>query len=53
MNEIQNGVKNKKGNTVKVVLIIVLLILLIASMSFTVYDKFIKKDNTVNNQQTQ
>ena len=53
MNEIQNGVKNKKGDTVKVVLIIVLLILLIASMSFTVYDKFIKKDNTVNNQQTE
>ena len=53
MNEIQNGVKNKKGDTVTVVLIIVLLILLIASMSFTVYDKFIKKDNTVNNQQTE
>ena len=46
MNEIQNGVKNKKGDTVKVVLIIVLLILLIASMSFTVYDKFIKKENS-------
>ena len=53
MNEIQNGVKTKKGDTVKVVLIIVLLILLIASMSFTVYDKFIKKDNTVNDQQTE
>ena len=37
-----NEIKNKKGDTVKVVLIIVLLILLIASMSFTVYDKFIK-----------
>ena len=48
-----NEVKNKKGDTVKVVLIIVLLILLIASMSFTVYDKFIKKDNKVNNQQTE
>ena len=41
-----NEIKNKKGDTVKVVLIIVLLILLIASMSFTVYDKFIKKDNS-------
>ena len=41
-----NEIKNKKGDTVKVVLIIVLLILLIASMSFTVYDKFIKKENS-------
>ncbi len=41
-----NEIKNKKGDTVKVVLIIVLLVLLIASMSFTVYDKFIKKDNS-------
>ena len=36
-----NEIKNKKGDTVKVVLIIVLLVILIASMSFTVYDKFI------------
>lgn len=41
-----NEIKNKKGDTVKVVLIIVLLVLLIASMSFTVYDKFIKKENS-------
>ena len=41
-----NEIKNKKGDTVKVVLIIVLLILLIASMSFTIYDKFIKKENS-------
>ena len=41
-----NEIKNKKGDTVKVVLIIVLLILLIASMSFTIYDKFIKKANS-------
>ena len=39
-------IKNKKGDKVKIVLIIVLLVLLIASMSFTVYDKFIKKENS-------
>ncbi len=47
-----NEIKNKKGDTVKVVLITLLVVLLVGCISFIVYDKFIKKDNKENNPQT-
>ena len=48
-----NEVQNKKIYTLKVVLITLLVVLLVGCISFIVYDKFIKKDNTENNPQTE
>ena len=50
MNEVQN---EKKVSTGVVVLITLLVVLLVGCISFIVYDKFIKKDNTENNPQTE
>ena len=41
-----NEVQNKKTYTLKVVLITLLVVLLVGCISFIVYDKFIKKDNS-------
>ena len=48
-----NEVQNKKIYTLKVVLITLLVVLLVGCISFIAYDKFIKKDNTENNPQTE
>ena len=41
-----NEVQNKKTYTLKVVLITLLVVLLVGCISFIVYDKFIKKENS-------
>ncbi len=45
MNETNNQTNNGI-NTIKTVVIVILTVLLIASLSFTLYDKIIKKDDT-------